>query len=49
MTYDECMSLIDFLNDRLRAFNSPWYTWAVKIDWDKLKRWGGLLGYEFPT
>jgi hypothetical protein len=48
MIYDDYVSLVDFLNDRLRHFKNPWYTWAINITWDKLFRWGALLGWE-PT
>ncbi len=46
MIFDECMSLIDFLNERLRMLRSPWYTWAVRFDWDKLRKWGYRLGWR---
>lgn len=46
--YDECISLIDFLNDRLRVFKSPWYTWGIRITWTKLRRWGVRLGWRPP-
>ena len=49
MTYDECTSLIDFLNDRLKKFQNSWYTWAVEITWEKLKRWGVRLGWLPPN
>ena len=49
MSYDEYISLVNFLNDRLRAFKSPWYTWAVRIDWPKLRRWGEMLGWKSET
>ena len=48
MTGAECFALIDFLNDRLRAFRNPWYTWAIEITWDKLVRWAKMLGYYPP-
>lgn len=47
MTYDECMSLIAFLNRRMRRFRNPWYTWAVDITWPKLRRWGKRLGWHY--
>lgn len=47
MTYDECMAMLDFLNDRFaKAGMRPWYRWAVKIDWPKLKRWAVMLGWN---
>jgi hypothetical protein len=46
MTYDDYISLVDFLNDKLRPFKNPWYTWAIRITWDKLFRWGDLLGWK---
>ena len=46
MTYDECVSLVNFLNDRLRAFNNPWYTWGINITWGKLRMWGDRLGWK---
>lgn len=49
MTYDQCIDLLDFLNHRLRTFNNPWYTWAIKITWAKLKRWGKMLGWTPPA
>jgi len=49
MTGAECFALIDFLNDRLRAFRNPWYTWAIEITWEKLVRWAGMLGYNPPA
>ena len=49
MTGAECFALIDFLNDRMRAFRNPWYTWAVEITWEKLIRWAKMLGYAPPA
>ena len=49
MTFDEYISLIDFLNNRLRKFKSPWYTWAIEITWEKLERWGANLGWTSPN
>jgi len=45
----ECFALIDFLNGRMRAFRNPWYTWAIKITWEKLVRWANILGYPPPA
>ena len=46
MTYDEAIAKIDFLNERFRkARITPWYEWAVRIDWEKVNHWCRLLGY----
>ena len=49
MGYQECIDLVNFLNKRLRAFRNPWYTWAIDITWEKLRRWAKMLGYAPPA
>ena len=46
MKYNDCMSLLDFLNNRFRVFKNPWYTWGIEITWEKLWRWGTRLGWS---
>jgi len=39
--------MIDFLNERFRqAGMTPWFMWAVRIDWEKIRRWCAFLGYD---
>lgn len=50
MTFDDAYDLVAWLNRRFReAGMRPWYLWAVPITWDKLQRWGQLLGYRGST
>lgn len=47
VTYEEAVSLVNFLNERFRrAKMTPWYLWAVDIDWSKLQRWARHLGWQ---
>lgn len=42
MTYDECMALVAWMNNRFRkAGMKPWYSWvtAQPITWNKLLNW----------
>lgn len=46
MNYRQCTDLLNFLNHRMRSFTNPWYSWAIRITWNKLRRWAELLGYK---
>ena len=48
MNYRQCYDLVDFINRRFAKAGmlTRYYQWGIEITWDKLIKWGKMLGYK---